>query len=126
VIRAISYNARSALRCVLGAGFAIAGISHFAYSAHYARIIPPALPYPDALVAISGVCEIAGGIGVLIPRVRKAAGVGLIMLLIAVFPSNVYMALHPERFGDTASPTMLYARLPLQALFVVWVRWCCF
>jgi uncharacterized membrane protein len=125
VIRAISYNLRTALRYVLGAGFAIAGISHFAYAPLYARIIPPSLPHPEVLVAVSGLCEIAGGIGVLIPRVRKAAGIGLIMLLIAVFPSNVYMALHPERFGDIASPMVLYARLPLQALFVVWVWWCC-
>lgn len=116
---------RTALRYALGAGFVFAGILHFVYTPTYARIVPTVFTQPELLVVVSGVCEIAGGIGVLIPRFRKAAGVGLILLLIAIFPSNVYMALRPELFRDIAPPAILIARLPFQALFIVWVWWCC-
>jgi uncharacterized membrane protein len=74
------------------------------------------------LVAVSGVAEIAGGIGLLIPRLRRWAGWGLIALLIAVFPANVYMAVSPQRIPDLHfARWMLWLRLPLQGVFVVWV-----
>ena len=99
-----------------------AGINHFIKPQFYQDIIPPAFPSPKMLVAISGACEIAGGIGLLIPILRKSAGWGLIALLIAVFPANLYMAISPESIPSMHFPRwMLWLRLPLQGLFIAWV-----
>ena len=102
--------------------FVGAGVNHFANPGFYVRITPPSLPAPLALVYISGFFEVLGGIGVLVPRVRSAAGWGLILLLIAVFPANLYMVIHPERFSDIPAAA-LYLRLPLQAVFIAWAYW---
>jgi uncharacterized membrane protein len=85
--------------------------------------VPPYLPDHTLLVAISGVCESLGGIGVLIPRTRRLAGIGLIALLIAVFPANFQMAQHPELYADIGSTLVFYIRLPLQLVIVAWVWW---
>lgn len=107
----------------LGAAFIAAGALHFVRPAVYARIIPPFLPWPMALVYVSGVAEILGGIGVLIPALRPWAGLGLVALLVAVFPANVYMAVAPERAGFGIAPVLLWLRLALQAVLIVWVWW---
>jgi uncharacterized membrane protein len=100
---------------------------HFLRSSFYVRMMPPPLDaHALLLVYISGVCEIAGGIGVLFPQTRKAAGVGLLALLLAVFPANVYMAMRPELFKDVGPPMALAIRLPFQFLFTAWVWFCCF
>ena len=106
---------------MVAAAFVAAGVLHFTHTELYVRIMPPYVPWHRAMVLLSGACEIAGGLGVLVPRVRRWAGVGLIALLVAVFPANLHMALSPERFG--VSPTLLWLRLPLQALLVAWVWW---
>jgi uncharacterized membrane protein len=103
--------------------FIAAGTAHFTHEALFVRMVPPLLPNPRLLVQLSGIAEIAGGVGLLIPTLRRAAGVGLIILLVAVFPANVYMALEPDRFADIASRTGLYLRLPLQLLGIFWVWW---
>jgi uncharacterized membrane protein len=110
-------------RYAIAALFVGAGIAHFTHEAFFLRIVPPVLPNPRLLVQVSGLAEIAGGIGVLVPALRRAAGLGLIALLVAVFPANLYMALEPERFADIASRAGLYLRLPLQFLGMFWVRW---
>ena len=113
---------RLAMRWLAAAGFALAGANHFRNPAFYQKIIPPAFPAPAVLVAVSGVCEIAGGVGLLVRPLRRAAGWGLIALLVAVFPANVYMALHPEAVPDLRiTPWLLWVRLPLQAVFIAWV-----
>jgi uncharacterized membrane protein len=63
-----------------------------------------------------------GGIGVLVPTARARAGWGLVLLLVAVFPANLHMALNPELFSDLSSAA-LYARLPFQVLFIAWAYW---
>ena len=83
---------------VTGLLFLGAGINHFAMPRPYRQIVPPGFGDPARVVAISGVAEIAGGVGVLVPRTRRLAGLGLIALLVAVFPANLYMARNPERF----------------------------
>jgi len=108
------------LRWIAAIAFVAAGANHFRNFDFYRGIVPPAFPQPGALVAISGVCEIAGGVGLLIPALRRAAGWGLIALLIAVFPANLYMALHPERFPGFQQ-WELWVRLPLQLPMVGWV-----
>lgn len=90
------------------------------------RIVPPWLPAHLLLVQISGGCEILGGIGVLVSRLRKLAGGGLIALLIAVFPANIQMAAHPELYADLGSAQLWYLRLPLQVVLIAWIWWTCF
>jgi uncharacterized membrane protein len=89
----------------------------------YLGMMPPWLPWPSALIAISGAFEILGGIGVLVPGARVAAGWGLIALLLAVFPANLHVALEGRMPGFSLSPTTLWLRLPLQAVLVAWVAW---
>jgi uncharacterized membrane protein len=105
--------------------FIVAGSNHFVHPAAYARIVPPWLPAHGLLVAISGCCEILGGLGVLVARTRWLAGIGLIALLVAVFPANVQMAAHPTLYTDIGSATLFYLRLPLQVALVAWVWWTC-
>ena len=95
------------------------GIDHFINPDFHLSIMPPSFPLHEEAVYISGFFEIVGGIGVLIPRFRKIAGWGLVALLIAVYPANIYMAITPEAFPDIPVE-MLYFRLVLQFLFFYW------
>ena len=104
-------GAQDALRWLLAVAFVGMGITHFVPSVvrTMAAMIPPALrrsglPSPRALVFFTRVCEIAGGIGLLLPEVRLAAGFALIVFLVAVFPANAHAAKHPDRFGRVAVP----------------------
>ncbi len=91
----------------------------------YLKIMPPYVPFHLEMVYISGAAEIAGGIGLLVPPLRRAAAWGLVALLIAVFPANIYMATNPVEAGAASLPAAaLYARLLLQPLLVWWVLWC--
>ena len=103
--------------------FIAAGILHFLRPGAFARIVPPFLPCSMALVYISGVAEIVGGVGLLVPPLRPWAGVWLVALLLAVFPANIYMAVAPERAGFGVAPVWLWLRLPLQLLLIAWVLW---
>jgi uncharacterized membrane protein len=97
-----------------------AGVNHFANSRFYEPMVPPPLQDNAKLVVqASGVAEIAGGAAVLVPGVRRLAGVYLVGLLAAIFPANLYMAREPERFKQVP-PWALYARLPLQPLAMLW------
>jgi uncharacterized membrane protein len=110
------------MRRLAGPTFIFAGIMHFVVPRFYRAIMPPYVPAPDAMVALSGVAEIAGGAGLLLERTRKPAGWWLIATLIAVFPANLHMALHPDEFPDVpGGKVSLYARLPFQGVFIAWV-----
>ena len=89
---------RSALRKLAGPFFIGAGALHFVRPEPYRAIMPPYIPAPDAMVALSGVAEAAGGAGLLVPGTRRWAGWWLVATLVAIFPANVHMALHPERY----------------------------
>jgi uncharacterized membrane protein len=115
-------TSRTVARGFLGVLFIAAGINHFVDPATYLRMMPPYLPFPLALVYLSGVAEVGGGIGVFSTRWRTAAGWALIALLVAVFPANVHMALHPELFPNI-TPMLLWGRLPLQLVLIAWVWW---
>ena len=95
------------------------GIDHFINPEFYLSIMPPAFPLHAEAVYISGFFEILGGISVLIAPLRKIAGMGLVALLICVYPANIYMAITPEAFPEI-SIGLLYFRLPLQFLFIYW------
>jgi uncharacterized membrane protein len=114
---------RSICRWVLAAFFVIAGANHFRTPDLYLAMMPPFLPRPEALNVISGAAEILGGLALPVPQTRRLAGWGLIALLVAVFPANVYVALRGNWPGTDFSPLHLWLRLPFQAGFVAWVWW---
>jgi uncharacterized membrane protein len=114
-------NVSKAQPYLIGAIFIAAGALHFKNPAMYERIVPPYLPAHAELVAVSGFFEMLGGLGIMIPQTRRAAGVGLIALLVAVFPANVYMATDARAFASFAPAWLLYARLPLQLLLIAWI-----
>jgi uncharacterized membrane protein len=107
---------------ITGLLFVAAGMVHFIRPAMYEKIVPPQLGHAPELVAISGIAEIAGGLGLMIPRTRRAAGVGLIVLLVAVWPANIFMALEADRFAAVAPAWVLWARVPLQIAMIWWVE----
>jgi len=107
---------------LLALAFTAAGVNHFINPEFYIAIMPSYVPAHSELVVLSGVFEILGGIGVLVPRTRSLAGWGLIALLVAVFPANLHMALNPELFPDV-DPNGLYFRLPIQFVFIAWSYW---
>jgi uncharacterized membrane protein len=99
--------------------FVGAGVLHFLRPETYLRIMPPALPAPRLLVLLSGAAEMAGGLGLLLPATRRWAAWGLLALLLAVFPANIYMLQIHEQLH---LPTWVgRARLPLQPLLMWWV-----
>jgi uncharacterized membrane protein len=105
--------------------FAFAGTLHFLRPAMYMKIMPPYVPWHQAMVYVSGAAEILGGLGLLVPRARRGAALGLAALLIAVFPANIYMATNPVDSGASAlPPTALWGRLLLQPILIWWVLWC--
>jgi len=109
-------------RGLIGVLFVVAGVLHFVVPDAYAAIVPRVLPSPRLLVLISGACEIAGGLGVLVPATRRLAGLGLLALLVAVLPANVQMLLDAHARGASAWWQLaLVARLPLQVLLMWWV-----
>lgn len=110
------------MKWLLGVLFVVAGVYHFVNPGFYVRIMPAYLPWHYELVLISGAFEILGGVGLLIPAVSRVAAWGLIALLVAVFPANVHMALHPAQFPNLPPP-LLWGRLPLQAVLVAWAYW---
>ena len=103
----------------LAAFFICVGVDHFINPDFYLSIMPPAFPMHAEAVYVSGFFEILGGICVLIPSLRIIAGWGLVALLVAVYPANIYMALTPEAFPDFPV-AVLYFRLLLQFLFFYW------
>ena len=108
-------------RVLLAALFAVAGAMHFVTPGDYTAIVPHWLPQAPLLVSISGVFEILGGLGVLLPLTRRLAGWGLIALLLAVFPANVQMLqLGYANHASALWKTALWLRLPLQLLLLWW------
>ncbi len=104
---------------VMSVLYIAAGLNHFWHPKPYRRIMPPWLPWHSALVMLSGLLEVVLGLLLLFPATRQAAAWGLIVLLIAVFPANVQMALmYAPRGGGPFLLALM--RLPLQALLIWW------
>jgi uncharacterized membrane protein len=109
------------LRRLFGLFFVCAGILHFVIPRTYARSMPPYIPAHMELVYASGVAEIAGGLATLHPATRRFGSAFSIATLLAVFPANVHMALNADDFPDVpGGEAALWARLPVQALFIAW------
>jgi uncharacterized membrane protein len=108
----------------LAAFMVFAGLNHFLAHATYVAMVPDVLPWKSLLVDISGIAEMAGGLGLLHPKTRRAAGIGLVLLFLAVFPANINMAVNHLPLGTREVPAWtLWARLPVQALFIAWAWW---
>jgi uncharacterized membrane protein len=114
---------------VMGIFYIAAGIYHFVSPQSYLPAMPPYIPWPLAMLYISGAAEILGGVGVLIPdgfvfprifpRIRAAAAWGIVALLIAVSPVHINMCLHPDQFASIPL-WFIWARIPLQLLLIAW------
>ena len=98
------------------------GIKHFTNPFWFIKIVPPILPYKLLLVYISGFFEVLFGLLLLFPGMRYVAGWGLILLLIAVFPANIYLALTNGAALNT-TPLIAWGRLPFQFLFIAMAYW---
>ncbi len=98
--------------------FIAGGINHFVSPDMYVRIMPPYLPFHRPLVLLSGAIELILGVLLLIPRYSRLAAWGLIALLIAIFPANIYLYQHQELLA--APPVLHFIRLPLQGVLILW------
>jgi uncharacterized membrane protein len=115
---------KTVLRWLFTLVMVAAGLNHFLDPATYTAMMPEVLPAPLALVYVSGVAEIAGGLGLILPATRRLAAWGLIVLFLAVFPANLNMALNGLPLGKLDVPQWaLWARLPLQLVFIAWAYW---
>ena len=101
--------------------FFVGGIAHFVATDLEATIVPPYIPWPVEAVLVSGVFELLGAFGILLPSTRKAAGIGLFLLTLAVTPAHIYMLQRPELFGVPV--WALWLRLPLQAALLWLILW---
>jgi uncharacterized membrane protein len=113
------------LRAVLAFAMIAVGALHFLHPDPFVRIVPAWLPAPLTLVYVSGFFEIAGGIGLLVAELRRAAGFGLIALYLAVFPANINMAVNHISLDEGPPPPdwALWLRLPLQIVLIAWAYW---
>ncbi len=99
----------------------VAGSMHFINPDFYVAIMPPYLPWHLALVYLSGLCEIVLGLLLLLPRTSQTAAWGIVALLVAVFPANIYLYQHQDLLP--APPLIHLLRLPLQGVFLAWAYW---
>jgi len=115
-------NGRIISPYLVGLLFKLAGINHLLNSDFYANVMPPYIPAHLTMIYVSGFFQVLGGVGVFIPKLPRAAGWGLIALLIAVFPVHLHMVRYPSKY-----PLFPYwaivTRIPLQFILIVWVEW---
>ncbi|WP_435015507.1 DoxX family protein [Tundrisphaera sp. TA3] len=118
--RELARVGRVAAKLLFAALFLTSGVMHFTRTDLFARIIPPSFPEPRWLVWFSGVCEIALGVMLLIPATSRLAAWGLIALLIAVFPANIYLYRHQDLIPTALPPLVHLLRLPFQGVLILW------
>ncbi len=110
---------------VMGIFYFASGLNHFGNPEFYLPMMPPYIPYHRDLVYLSGLAEIVLGVAVLIPQTRNLAAWGTILLLIAIFPANLHVALHnvPLFGGSQGLGMWNWVRLPFQAVLILWAWW---
>ncbi len=113
---------------LMAPAYVVAGVLHFVVPELYVQIVPPIFPAALAFVYLSGLAEIAVGIGLLIPRTRRRAAWATVALLVAIFPANVYMATHGVVIeglpgGGDPSAAVRWGRLPLQGVLILLALW---
>jgi uncharacterized membrane protein len=113
---------RDKMRVAAGVAFIVASIPHFTSPERYLPMMPPFVPAPRMMISVSGVAELLGGIGMLIPRTARLASWWLAALLLAIFPANIYVAISGvNAAGLPSSPWYTWSRLPFQLVFLWWV-----
>lgn len=113
---------RTSLLYLQSAFYLAAGVNHFRNPDFYLRIMPPYLPWPSALHLLAGAVEVVLGVGLLIPRFRRLAAWGIVLLLIAVYPANIHVALNRHLFPEV--PVVFHwVRLALQFVLIAWAWW---
>ena len=118
---AVLHRLRRALRLALAAVYAPFGILHMRAPAAFRPIMPPLVPFPQAVVVATGACEVAGALGLLIPRTRTAAAIGLALYAVCVYPANIYHALAHRHVPPLPDSWWYHApRLLFQPVFVWW------
>ncbi len=111
-------------RYLIAGIFIVMGLLHFVKAGAFVKVMPDYIPWHKTMVYISGLAELAGGLGMLFPAYRVAASVGLIILLFAVFPANIDMAEKAwQNRGRSWYTTILFLRLPLQFILMYWIYW---
>jgi uncharacterized membrane protein len=119
-IQTIKTNSRIAT----GLTFIFIGVTHFLMPGKYLEMMPPFMPTPLIMVYVSGFFEILGGLGLIVPFSKRLAGSGLLALLIAVFPANIYVAINNIQLGGFMSDAFYqWMRLPLQFILIGWLWW---
>jgi uncharacterized membrane protein len=99
-----------------------AGINHFLNPDFYLPMMPPYIPAPSTMILLSGVIEVLLGVGLWVPKTRSFAAWAIIAMLFAFMPVHIHMLVNAEQYSDIPV-AVLWARLPLQALFVAWAYW---
>jgi len=112
---------KAASKYLLAIFMITAGIMHFVNSAFFLKVMPPYLPFHKELVLVSGAFEVLLGVLLLVPKTSRLAAWGIVALLIAVFPANLYVFQHQEILP--VPPIVHLLRLPLQGVFVLWAYW---
>lgn len=119
-------NFKNNARMATGLAFVFTGVSHFIVTEKFMEMMPPVFPAPLFLIYLSGIFEILGGIGLMISKTKFWAGIGLILLLVAVFPANIYVALNNVQLGGFMNYAVYqWLRLPMQFVLIAWVWRCC-
>ena len=114
---------KNIIRIIFGLSFICASTLHFFTDAEL-KIIPPFLPLRRAALYITGIFELLGGIGLLIPRFKRLAAWGLVALLVAIFPANIYHAVKNVQVGGFMNTRLYHViRLPLQGVLIWWILW---
>jgi uncharacterized membrane protein len=118
-------KARSVLLWLMAAFYAVAGVMHFLSPGFYRPMMPPYLPAHETLIALSGAAELLLGLALLAPGLRPWAAWGIILLLLAVFPANMHIALHDIPIGGAAHGlgALNWIRMPIQGLLILWAWW---
>ena len=115
---------RSIARLLLAASLVVAGVAHFAMPQTYLPLMPEVLPAKRFWIYFTGVAEIAGGIGLLVPRLRRAATIGIVLMLVGFLWVHVDLLFRPATFGGEPIPRwILWARVPLQFVLIAWTWW---
>ena len=115
-------SGKSNARIATGLTFIFTGAMHFLIPGKYLEMMPPFVPAPLWMIYISGIFEILGGVGLIIPMTKRWAAYGLAALLIAVFPANIYVAVNNIQLGGFMSDSFYqWLRLPLQFALIGWI-----
>jgi len=118
-------RAKRWLLWLMAAFYVGSGVNHFVNIGFYRPLMPPYLPWHDGLIYLSGVAEMVLGAAVLVPRWRPAAAWGIALLLIAIFPANLHVALYDVPLGGRTYGFGVWnwVRLPFQLVFIAWAWW---